>query len=192
MALTGVPGNWAGPLAAIAMHESGGDPNAQNNWDINAMMGDPSRGLFQTIGATFAAYALPGHNNILSPIDNAISAIRYIEARYGSVFNVPGIVSLSQGGPYVGYAGGTPFNPVAGTYVVGEHGAELVHLPVGASVTPHDQLSSFGDNREILALLNRIATLLEHGMSLDGQRVSSALMPYIANNIRYGTGSTGM
>jgi SLT domain-containing protein len=156
------------------------------------MMGDPSRGLFQTIGATFNAYALPGHTNIFDGTSNAAAAIRYIEATYGSVFNVPGIRSMANGGGYVGYSGGTSFNSTAGTYVVGEHGAELVHLPVGASVTPYDQLSSFGDNREILALLNRIATLLEHGMSLDGQRVSSALMPYIANNIRYGTGSTGM
>ena len=36
--------------------ESGGDPNAINNWDINAQNGTPSKGLIQTIDPTFQAY----------------------------------------------------------------------------------------------------------------------------------------
>jgi SLT domain-containing protein len=192
MALTGVPGNWAGPLAAIAMHESGGDPNAVNLTDINAQMGDPSRGLMQTIGSTFAAYALPGHTNIFSPIDNAAASVEYIKARYGSVFNVPGIMSLAAGNGYIGYANGTPFNPVAGNYIVGERGPEIVSLPRGASVTPNHLI---GSDSGLAARLDMVITLLQDlrpGLTLDGQRVSSALMPYIANNIRYGTGTTGM
>lgn len=134
MALTGVPGSWAGPLATIAMHESGGNPNAINNWDSNAAAGIPSQGLFQTIPPTFAAYSLPGHKNILNPIDNAIAGIRYIESRYGSVFNVPGIVSMSRGGPYVGYAnGGIISEHIQGIglrtgtkYQFGERGKEAV------------------------------------------------------------------
>lgn len=192
MAATGVPGNWAGALATIAMHESGGDPNAQNNWDINAANGDPSRGLFQTIGATFNAYAMAGHGNILNPIDNAIAAVRYIEATYGSVFNVPGIRSLASGGSYIGYANGTSYNPIAGDYLVGERGPEIMHIPVGASVIPNDQIGSYSSSREMLARLDRIASLLERGMSLDGQRVSSALMPYVASQIRYAVGTHSM
>ena len=52
------------------------------------------------------AHALPGHTNILNPIDNSVAAIGYIEGRYTDVFHVPGIVSMSHGGPYVGYASG--------------------------------------------------------------------------------------
>jgi phage-related protein len=192
MALTGVPGSWAGPLATIAMHESGGDPTAVNLTDINAQMGDPSRGLFQTIGSTFAAYALPGYTNIFDGTSNAAAAIRYIEAVYGSVFNVPGIRSLASGGSYIGYSGGTNYNPVAGTYVVGERGPELMHIPVGASVTPNHLINS---DSGLAARLDMVITLLQDlrpGLTLDGQRVSSVLMPYIANNIRYGTGTTGM
>lgn len=192
MAATGVPGNWGGALATIAMNESGGDPNAQNNWDINAANGDPSRGLFQTIGATFNAYAMAGHGNILNPIDNAIAAINYIKARYGSVFSVPGIMSLASGGGYVGYANGTNYNPIAGDYLVGERGPEIMHIPRGASVIPNDQVGSYSSSRDILARLDRIASLLERGMSLDGQRVSSALMPYVASQIRYAVGTHSM
>ena len=38
--------------------ESGGNPNAINNWDINAKMGIPSKGLMQVIDPTFRAYAM--------------------------------------------------------------------------------------------------------------------------------------
>ncbi len=106
IAATGVPVSWLGALTTIAMHESGGNPASINLWDINAIRGTPSIGLFQTIGPTFAAYAMAGHGNIYNPVDNAIAAIRYIIGRYGSVYNVPGIVSMSRGGSYVGYAGG--------------------------------------------------------------------------------------
>lgn len=75
-------------LIRAAKAESGGNPRAVNNWDINARLGHPSKGLFQTIDATFQAYKLKGHGNIYNPVDNAIAAIRYMIARYGSVENV--------------------------------------------------------------------------------------------------------
>ena len=101
--LTGVPMSWEQPLITIAMKESGGDPKAVNNWDSNARAGHPSQGLMQTIPSTFQAYMVPGHSDILNPVDNAAAAINYIKARYGTVFQVPGIIALSQGRPYVGY-----------------------------------------------------------------------------------------
>jgi hypothetical protein len=52
--ITSNVGLWVKALTRQASRESGFDPNAQNNWDINAKRGDPSRGLIQTIGATFA------------------------------------------------------------------------------------------------------------------------------------------
>lgn len=90
-------------LATIIQHESGGDPNAVNNWDSNAAAGHPSKGLMQTIDSTFQAYAAPGHGDIYNPVDNIVAGARYILSRYGSTSNVPGIVSLARGGAYQGY-----------------------------------------------------------------------------------------
>lgn len=90
-------------LAMIIQHESGGNPNAQNNWDSNARAGHPSIGLMQTIGPTFNAHKLPGHGNIRNPVDNIIAGVRYAIARYGSISNVPGVRAVHQGGRYRGY-----------------------------------------------------------------------------------------
>ncbi|KZN96165.1 hypothetical protein AZI98_08865 [Aeribacillus pallidus] len=106
MTITGVPDSWFKSLVTIAMRESGGNPRAINLWDINAKRGTPSKGLFQTIDPTFNAYKLPGFNDIWNPVHNAVAAIRYILARYGTVFNVPGIKRLMRGKGYVGYRQG--------------------------------------------------------------------------------------
>jgi hypothetical protein len=87
----------------IIQHESGGDPNAINNWDSNAARGTPSKGLMQTIDPTFNAHALPGHTNIYNPVDNIIAGVRYAIDRYGSVSNVPGVVGVNTGSGYRGY-----------------------------------------------------------------------------------------
>ena len=68
--------------------ESGGNPNAINNWDINAKRGTPSKGLMQVIDPTFRAYAYPGYDkNIYDPLSNILAAIRYTLSRYGSLAN---------------------------------------------------------------------------------------------------------
>ena len=41
-----------------------------------------------TIPSTFAAYALPGYGGIFNPVANVIAGLRYILARYGTIFNV--------------------------------------------------------------------------------------------------------
>jgi hypothetical protein len=105
--LTGVGTGWIPDLETIAHYESGDNPDAINLTDSNAAAGDPSRGIMQTIMTTFLAYHQPGTSmNIYNPIANIAAAIRYIKARYGTVGNVPGIVSLSHGGGYVGYDNG--------------------------------------------------------------------------------------
>ncbi|CDQ17940.1 phage tail tape measure protein [Halobacillus karajensis] len=119
--LTGVPSSWLGPLSTIAKHESGGNPRAQNNWDINAKRGIPSKGLMQTIGPTFNANKLPGLSDIFNPVHNAAAAIQYIKRRYGSVFNVPGIKAMARGGSYVGYETGG-FVKNRGLYELAEGG----------------------------------------------------------------------
>lgn len=68
----------------LIQHESSGNPNAVNNWDSNARAGNPSKGLAQTTGTTFRAYALPGYNrNIFDPVSNLIASLRYRKSRYG-------------------------------------------------------------------------------------------------------------
>lgn len=104
--IAGVPQSWFKPLTTIAIKESGGNPKAVNNWDINAKRGTPSMGLMQTIMPTFQAYKKRGLNNILNPIHNTVAAINYIKSRYGNVWNVPGIKAMRKGGKYVGYKTG--------------------------------------------------------------------------------------
>ncbi|MEW2578339.1 phage tail tape measure protein [Streptomyces syringium] len=74
--------------------ESGGNPRAINLWDSNAKAGDPSRGLMQTIGSTFAAYAGPLRSRgIYDPLANIYASMRYALSRYGSLasaYNRPG------------------------------------------------------------------------------------------------------
>lgn len=66
--------------------ESGGNPNAINNWDINAVNGTPSKGLMQVIDPTFRAYAMPGYDkNIYDPLSNMLASIQYAVSRYGSL-----------------------------------------------------------------------------------------------------------
>jgi uncharacterized protein YukE len=88
----------------IIQHESGGNPDAINLTDSNAAAGDPSQGLMQTIPSTFETYALPGYNSsITNPVDNIIAGVRYAISRYGSLGNVPGVIAVNSGQPYVGY-----------------------------------------------------------------------------------------
>lgn len=66
--------------------ESGGNPNAINNWDINAVNGTPSKGLMQVIDPTFRAYAMAGYDkNIYDPLSNMLASIRYAVSTYGSL-----------------------------------------------------------------------------------------------------------
>jgi len=87
----------------IIQHESGGNPQAINNWDSNAAKGTPSKGLMQCIDPTFDSYKLAGHNDIWNPVDNICAGVNYAMSRYGSLANVPGIKATAGGGSYVGY-----------------------------------------------------------------------------------------
>lgn len=87
----------------VIHHESGGNPSAINRWDINAQNGVPSQGLMQTIPPTFNAHSLPGHKQILEPVDNIIAGVLYTYSRYGDLAHHPGIASLERGGGYRPY-----------------------------------------------------------------------------------------
>lgn len=84
----GIPGSYEG-LRRNIMRESGGNPNAQNNWDVNAQKGTPSKGLLQVIDPTFNAYHVAGTaHSVTDPVANITAAANYAAHRYGSIDNV--------------------------------------------------------------------------------------------------------
>ncbi|MFE9839710.1 transglycosylase SLT domain-containing protein [Streptomyces sp. NPDC005551] len=84
----GIPGSYHG-LHKNIIRESSGNPNAINDWDINAINGIPSKGLLQVIPPTFAAYHVPGTStNIYDPVANITAAANYAADKYGSIDNV--------------------------------------------------------------------------------------------------------
>ncbi|MDC0771836.1 transglycosylase SLT domain-containing protein [Streptomyces sp. HD] len=83
-----IPGTYDG-LYRNTMRESSGNPNAINNWDINAQNGIPSIGLLQVIKPTFDAYHVPGTAfSQYDPVANLTAAANYAADRYGSIDNV--------------------------------------------------------------------------------------------------------
>jgi len=88
LAYTHSPPNWINALLRRMNQESGGNQMAINLTDSNAAAGDPSRGLMQTIGGTFNAYAgeLRGRG-IYDPFANIVASIRYANAAYGQAIN---------------------------------------------------------------------------------------------------------
>jgi LysM repeat protein len=90
MAKHGIPGSYEGIKRAV-MRESGGNPNAVNNWDSNAAAGHPSKGLIQTIEPTFRAYHVAGTSwNVFDPVANIAAGCNYAAHNYGSIDNVTG------------------------------------------------------------------------------------------------------
>lgn len=88
MKAKGIPGSYEG-LKRNIMRESGGNPNAQNNWDVNAKQGTPSKGLLQVIDPTFNAYHVAGTaQSATDPVANITAAANYAAHRYGSIDNV--------------------------------------------------------------------------------------------------------
>ncbi|WP_312802472.1 tape measure protein [Corynebacterium variabile] len=100
--------------------ESGGDPNATNNWDSNAANGDPSKGLLQVIGSTFRAFRdkdLP--NDQTHPLANIVAALNYVVDRYSGPESIwPTRAGYKRGG----YTGDFGIDDVAGVV----HGREFV------------------------------------------------------------------
>lgn len=88
----------------VIANESGGNPRAINNWDVNAKHGDPSRGLMQVIGKVFDAYRQPAlANDIFDPAANVAAGITYAIHRYGGITRIPGVMSVAAGHHYVPY-----------------------------------------------------------------------------------------
>ncbi|MFI1189873.1 transglycosylase SLT domain-containing protein [Streptomyces californicus] len=83
-----IPGSYEG-LHRNIMRESSGNPNAVNDWDINARNGIPSKGLLQVIQPTFDTYHVKGTpKKLTDPVANITAAANYAADRYGSIDNV--------------------------------------------------------------------------------------------------------
>jgi hypothetical protein len=126
LAMVGQPASLLGITLRRMNQESGGNPRAINNWDINAKRGTPSMGLMQTIGPTFNAYAgaLRGRG-VYDPLANIYASMRYALSRYGSL--------TAAYGRRGGYAGGVNLAS-PGWHKVGENGPELVNFKGGETV----------------------------------------------------------
>lgn len=86
--ITNVPESWRRPLLELLSRENApGDPRAYNPNPVES--GEHAMGLFQTIPSTFEAHNLPRLGGIYDPVANAVAAIRYIQGRYGTPFNLP-------------------------------------------------------------------------------------------------------
>ena len=127
MAATMAPASWLPALEQIVARESGGNPFAVNPIPV---MGEHASGLMQTLPSTYAQFAtVPG--GVFNPVSDAVAAIRYIMATWGSPYNIPYLFS----GPYKGYAYGT-MSAAPGWAWVGEHGPELMRFRGGEQVVP--------------------------------------------------------
>ncbi|WP_438484339.1 transglycosylase SLT domain-containing protein [Streptomyces sp. S186] len=84
----GIPGSYEG-LHRNIMRESSGNPEAVNDWDVNAQNGIPSKGLLQVIQPTFDTYHVAGTaHDLTDPVANITAAANYAAHRYGSIDNV--------------------------------------------------------------------------------------------------------
>ncbi|OLL81876.1 Phage tail length tape-measure protein [Pseudonocardia sp. Ae168_Ps1] len=100
----GMSQSYATGLKQIILKESNGNPDAINNWDSNALAGNPSEGLMQVIPSTFEAYVHPdfADRSVTDPVANITAGVRYMIDRYGLDTLDAGGRTGSHGG-YIGY-----------------------------------------------------------------------------------------
>lgn len=124
LGLMGLPQALAEGVKSIIMHESGGNPNAINNWDSNAAAGTPSQGLMQTIPSTFHACVLPilADRAITDPVANITAGLRSMIAHHGIDAVMAGGRRDAHGN-YIGYGGAG-----CGSYNIGEYATQLRKL----------------------------------------------------------------
>ncbi|MDG4533944.1 transglycosylase SLT domain-containing protein [Streptomyces sp. AV19] len=88
MRAKGIPGSYDGIKRNI-LRESTGNPQAINDWDVNAVNGVPSKGLLQIIDPTFKAFHVDGTSwDIYDPVANIVASCNYAAKTYGSMDNV--------------------------------------------------------------------------------------------------------
>lgn len=97
LTINGVPNDpslraeWQELYQHMAQNESGRDPNAGNGWDSNAtgatqvdgLPANSSRGIWQCIPSTFAAYRMAGTSeSIYDPVASAAASMNYVMQTY--------------------------------------------------------------------------------------------------------------
>ncbi|MFJ9636207.1 peptidoglycan DD-metalloendopeptidase family protein [Streptomyces sp. NPDC101178] len=176
LAATGNPASYADLTLRRMNQESGGDPNAVNNWDINAKNGTPSVGLLQVIKPTFEAFAgmfrKQGpfkHGVSVDPMANIFASMRYAKATYGSL-------PSAYGRPGGYHAGGFP--QIGEMAWVGEKGPELLEF-----LTP----TRVHSNRDSMAMARSMQSIPAYGSAptvnvsveartyLDGREVAGVI-----------------
>jgi hypothetical protein len=114
-----LPAGWADITLRRMNQESGGNPNAVNLWDSNAKRGDPSKGLMQVIGSTFRAYRdTRAPDNVLDPLANVLSSMKYAMSRYGSLPAAYGRAGGYDSGGYLPPGYSTVYNGLSRPEVV--------------------------------------------------------------------------
>ena len=123
LTINGIPNDsalreqWQQLYQHMAQNESGRDPNAGNDWDSNAtgatqsdgLPANSSRGIWQCIPTTFAAYHMAGtSSSIYDPVSSASASINYVMQTYGVSADGGGLEAFMQrqgvgGGSYQGY-----------------------------------------------------------------------------------------
>jgi SLT domain-containing protein len=144
--IAGAPASWLGALEVLVGKESGGNPRAYNPISVG---GQHATGLFQTLPSTFAAYSLGG--SIYNPVADAIAGIRYLRSRYGSPYNIPGLL----GGTYNGYDSGGWLPPGMSMAYNGTGRPERVS-PAGGNGSLESKLDT---------LIQQNRTLIQQGMT---------------------------
>lgn len=129
-------------MMRLVKRESNYQPNAVNNWDINAQRGTPSRGLFQMIKPTFDYYAKPGYTNFNNPLHQALSSMRNIARKYGGIYGFNG--AFKRAADYAYATGGKVYN---GLYHLGEEGYPEWIIPTDPSLA--------SDAAKLLALASK-------------------------------------
>ncbi|PRR84739.1 phage tail tape measure protein [Clostridium luticellarii] len=147
---SGTPLSWLPAMQQLVKKESGGNPGAYNSTSVG---GQHATGLMQMLPSTFRAYMASGHGNITNPLDNILSAINYIKARYGSPYNIPHLF----GGNYVGYATGIK-SAVKGMHAVAEKGLEVIG---GKALRYFSGGQTVLNNRDSMNLLTTVANITD-------------------------------
>lgn len=88
---------WERGMDLVARRESNYNANAVNDWDSNAARGTPSKGAWQFIAPTFAAYHEPGTSrDINNLVAQACAFINYAMGRYGVAVDGSNLADLIQ------------------------------------------------------------------------------------------------
>jgi hypothetical protein len=172
LAMLGQPAADLGVVLSQMQTESGGRVNAINLTDSNAAMGDPSRGLMQVIGSTFAAYAGPFRGlGIYNPLANIYAGLNYAIHRYGPAWTRV----LGQGH---GYDSGGFLPPGLSLAYNGTGRPELV-TPAGrggGGTTVVNVNVTVGHGTHPVAAAQEIAKVLNQGAALGGVRLRKSIL----------------